>query len=70
MQVYKKLDTIINDDSLMSRLVNYIYFKNLTEKALFTEEQNQIINKMNTIARTSGVNNPYKGYLGSTSQFD
>ncbi|EOI01759.1 hypothetical protein UAY_01167 [Enterococcus moraviensis ATCC BAA-383] len=70
MKVYKKLDKPINDDLVMSRLVNYIYFKNLTQKLKFTEEQNQIITKMNEIAKTAGVNNAYKGYLGSVSQFD
>ncbi|ALS01776.1 hypothetical protein ATZ33_10435 [Enterococcus silesiacus] len=70
LKVYKKLDKDVNEDFLMSRLVNYIYFKNLTEKLTFTEEQNQVINKMNSIAKTSGVNNNYRGYLGSLSQFD
>lgn len=70
LKVYQKLDKEVNEDFLMSRLVNYIYFKNLTEKLTFTEEQNQLINEINSIAKISGVNNNYRGDLGSTSQFD
>ncbi|WP_430602306.1 hypothetical protein IGJ02_002630 [Enterococcus sp. DIV0724b] len=70
LKVYKKLDKETNDDFLISRLINYIYFKNLTEKITFTEKQNQLIMEMSQIAKTSGVNNNYRGYLGSVSQFD
>ncbi|MET3564501.1 regulator of sirC expression with transglutaminase-like and TPR domain [Enterococcus rotai] len=70
LKVFKKIDNTLNEEALISRLVNFIYFKSLTEKWKFTEEQNQIINQLSDIAKYAGVNNNYRGDLGSLSQFD
>ncbi|MHC5228954.1 bacteriocin immunity protein [Enterococcus sp. LJL99] len=70
LKVYKKLDTSINEESLIARLTNFIYFKTLTEKWKFTAEQNQIINELSAIAKSADVNNNYRGDLGSLSQFN
>lgn len=70
LKVYKKIDTSINEEALIARLINFIYFKAITEKWEFNSEQNQIINKLSYIAKSAGVNNNYRGDLGSLSQFD
>ncbi|WP_429951298.1 bacteriocin immunity protein [Enterococcus sp. AZ101] len=70
LKVYKKLDVSINEEALIARLTNFIYFKTLTEKWKFNPEQNQIISELSDIAKSAGVNNNYRGDLGSLSQFD
>ncbi|MGX7203117.1 bacteriocin immunity protein [Enterococcus plantarum] len=40
LNVFKKINKTLNEEALVSRLVNFIYFKSLTEKWKFTEEQN------------------------------
>lgn len=69
LKVYSKLDDNKENEILINRLVNYIYFTALTEKIMFNEEQNDLINQLNEIGGKVGVNNTYRAPIGSKYSF-
>ncbi len=69
LKVYSKLDDSKENERLINRLVNYIYFTALTEKIAFNEEQNDLINQLNEIGGKVGVNNTYRSPIGSKYSF-
>ena len=69
LKVYSKLDTSKENEILINRLLNYIYFTALTEKISFNEEQTDIINQLNKIGGNVGVTNAYRSPIGSKYSF-
>lgn len=69
LKVYKRLNDSKENPPLINRLINFIYFKAITEKLTFSEEQDELIRQLSSIGQRAGLNGSYRANYGDKSQF-
>lgn len=69
IKVYKKLDDFRENEPLINRLVNFIYFTAFNQNLHFSKEQESLIRKLSEIGKKAGINGVYRSAYGDKTQF-
>lgn len=70
LKVYKRLDDSNKENEpLINRLVNYIYFIAYTNKLHFSPTEEEMIKKLSKVGSKAGLNGVYRSNYGDKSQF-
>lgn len=67
LKVYQQLDTKKDPAPLVSRLLTYLYTDHFSQSFSFNSEQLQWIQELQAIAKTAGLNAPYRASITKDS---